>query len=115
MDKTHIKFDENGKRIPRLSTEEKRQKIEQTNLEIIQDNRAQSMAETIAHNCALIKYQDPTAYAKIKAKASPKLEKMIDARYLVLVPLIEAGLYKIDNQAIADGMQRYIRILEAGI
>lgn len=108
-----LKFDETGKRIPLLTKEEIRQKIEKTNLEIIRDNKAQSMAETIAQNCALIKYQKPEAYKLIKAKVSPELEKMIEEKYLVLVPLIESGMYKIDNQAIANGMEHYIKILEA--
>jgi len=116
MDKNnHIKFDENGKRIPRISVEEARQKIEQTNLEIIQDNRAQSMAENIAQQCAIIKYQRPDAYDRIKAKMSPELVKMVDERSLVLVPLIESGVFKIDNEEVVKSLGTMIKILEAEI
>ena len=115
MDKQHNKFDENGMRIPRITKEESRQKIEQTQMEIIQENRAQSMAENIAQCCAIMKYQKPEAYNLIKAKVSPKLEKMIEAKYSILVPLVEAGIYKIDNEEVVKTIEQVLKILEAGI
>jgi len=108
-----MKFDDNGKLIPKISPEEVKVAITKNRIAYNNDIRAKNTVHKIAEALAVITIQEGVEALKpIQSKISPKLQEEINEKITAISIGISGGWLRIDKSKIASSLKQIIEYYE---
>ncbi|MEK0336974.1 MAG: hypothetical protein QQN41_06015 [Nitrosopumilus sp.] len=110
-----LKFDDNGKVIPKISKEEAHYKCQQNLAEYNNDVRAHNLTVKVVEAIATVIVILPNAQnlAKIEALLSPELSARVKRQVLVIKANRKIGV-RYDSRKIANNVEKILLALKEG-